>query len=69
MVILYYNFYIIRRNVIDLGPWALQAIGIDWGQMGISRQGFYWAYAGAQGRQRKGRVLHAGCQNKGQGSF
>lgn len=41
MVILnYWSFSIILvGNVPDLDPWALQAVQIDWGQMGISRQG------------------------------
>lgn len=36
--------------VTTLGPWALQAIEIDWGQAGISGKTFIGAYAQAQGR-------------------
>lgn len=42
-------------NVTDLGPWALQIIEIDWGQVEIPGKTFIGAHAWAQERQHKGR--------------
>lgn len=40
-------------NVTDSGPWALQLIEIDGGQVEIPGKTFIGTHAGAQGRQHK----------------